>query len=152
SAPAPRTAEGRPDLSGMWQIGGLGYATNITDVEMLPWAQAVFKKRLATYGNDDPAVSCLPEGPRSSLAGLDPLRIIQAPGMVAILYETGPFRQIFADGRPLPKDPNPTWMGYSVGPGEGDTFVVDTAGYNVKAWLDFVGHPHSEALRVTERF
>ena len=72
--------------------------------------------------------------------------------MLAILYETGTFRQIFTDGRPLPKDPNPTWMGYSVGRWEGDTFVADTAGYNDKTWLDFAGHPHSEALRVTERF
>ena len=152
TAPAPRTADGKPDLSGMWQIGGLGYATNITDGEMLPWAQQLFKKRLETYGNDDPAGGCLPEGPRSSLAGLDPLRIIQAPNMVAILYETGTFRQVFTDGRPLPKDPNPTWMGYSVGRWEQDTLVVDTAGYNDKTWLDFNGHPHSEALHVTERF
>jgi hypothetical protein len=152
TAPAPRTADGKPDLSGMWQIGGLGYATNITDVEMLPWAQALFKKRVETYATDDPAVGCLPEGPRSSLAGLDPMRIVQAPNMVVILYETGTFRQIFTDGRPLPTDPNPTWMGYSVGLWEGDTLVVATAGYNDKTWLDFAGHPHSEALHVTERF
>ena len=55
-------------------------------------------------------------------------------------------------GRALPKDPNPTWMGYSIGRWDGDTFVVETAGYNDKTWLDFRGHPHSEALRVTERF
>jgi hypothetical protein len=152
TAPAPRTADGKPDLSGMWQIGGLGYATNITDVEMLPWAQALFKKRVETYANDDPTVGCLPEGPRSSLAGLDPMRIVQAPNMVVILYETGTFRQIFTDGRPLPTDPTPTWMGYSVGQWEGDTLVVATAGYNDKTWLDFAGHPHSEGLRVTERF
>ena len=80
------------------------------------------------------------------------MRIIQAPNMVVILYEAGNFRQIFTDGRPLPNDPNPTWMGYSVGQWEGDTLVVTTAGYNDKTWLDFGGHPHSEALRVTERF
>ena len=68
------------------------------------------------------------------------------------MYETGQFRQIFTDGRPLPTDPNPTWMGYSVGRWDGDTFVVETTGYNDKTWLDFLGHPHSEALRVTERF
>src|SRR5262245_14178680 len=67
TAPAPRTPDGKPDLSGMWQIGGLGFATNITDTEMLPWAQQLFKKRLETYANDDPAVSCLPEGPRTAL-------------------------------------------------------------------------------------
>jgi hypothetical protein len=152
SAPAPRTADGKPELSGMWNIGGLGSATNITDVEMRPAAQAIFKKRLETYGTDDPAASCLPEGPRSGLAGLDPLRIIQGPNMVVVLYEAGTFRQIFTDGRPLPKDMNPTWMGYSVGRWDGDTFVVETAGYNDKTWLDFVGRPHTEALRITERF
>jgi|SRR5262245_14074915 len=151
-APAPRTPDGKPDLSGLWMMSGLGYATNITDVEMLPWAQKVFKQRLDTFGHEDPAVSCLPEGPRTSLAGLDPIRIIQTPTMVVILYESGPARQIFTDGRSLPKDPTPTWMGYSIGRWEGETFVVETAGYNDRTWLDFRGHPHSEALRLTERF
>ena len=152
TARAPRAADGKPDLSGMWSIGGLGPATNLGDLEMSPAAQALFKLRLQTYANDDPATACLPEGPRSALAGLDPLRIVQTKNITFFLYETGQFRQIFTDGRPLPKDPNPTWMGYSIGRWEGDTFVVETAGYNDKSWLDFVGHPHSEALRVTERF
>jgi hypothetical protein len=152
TAPAPRTADGKPDLSGMWAISGLGYATNITDMEMLPAAQALYRKRLESYGSDDPAINCLPEGPRSALAGLDPLRIIQSRNMTAVLYETGSYRLIYTDGRPLPKDPNPTWMGYSIGRWDGDTFVVETAGYNDRTWLDFTGRPHSEALRVTERF
>jgi hypothetical protein len=152
TAPAPRTADGKPDLSGLWIIGGLGHAANITNVEMLPWAQKVHKERQATYGHEDPVVSCLPEGPRAGLHGLEPLRIIQATTMTVVLYETSPMRQIFTDGRALPKDPNPTWMGYSIGRWEGDTFVVETTGYNDKTWLDFSGHPHSEALHVTERF
>jgi hypothetical protein len=152
AAPAPRTADGKPDLSGVWQIDGLGAATNITSTEMLPWAEALYKKRLETYANDDPAVGCLPEGPRTSLAGLDPLRLLQTPNLIAVLYEAGPVRQIFTDGRPMLKDPTPTWMGYSVGHWEGETLVVETTGYNDKTWLDFVGHPHSEALHVTERF
>jgi hypothetical protein len=115
SAPAPRTADGKPDLSGMWNIGGLGSATNITDIALLPAAEAIFKKRLETYGTGDPATRCLPEGPRSGLAGLDPLRIVQTPTLVVVLYEAGGFRLIYTDGRPLPKDMNPTWMGYSVG-------------------------------------
>jgi len=71
-----------------------------------------------------------------------------------ILYEaTYMFREIFVDGRPLPKDPQPTWMGYSVGRWEGETLVVDTSGFNGKAWLDGdMGHPHTDALHVTERF
>jgi hypothetical protein len=133
-------------------VGGLGLTTNITTVEMLPWAQKVFSARQATYGHEDPVISCLPEGPRAGLHGLEPLRIIQVPTMTIVLYESSPMRQIFTDGRALPKDPNPTWMGYSIGRWDGDTFVVETTGYNDKTWLDFAGHPHSEALRVTERF
>jgi hypothetical protein len=152
NAAAPRTHQDAPDLSGLWQIGGLGYATRITDVEMLPWAHAVYKERLETYGHNDPAVACLPEGPRTGIAGLEPLRIIQTRNLMVILYETGAVRQIYLDGRPLPDDPTPSWMGYSVGRWEGETLVVDTAGYNDRTWLDFSGHPHSEALHVTERF
>jgi hypothetical protein len=152
AAPAPRTADGKPDLTGMWNIGALGHATNMADAEMLPAAQAIYEKRLETYGADDPATNCLPEGPRSGLAGLDPMRIIQSRNMTTMLYETGQFRLIYTDGRPLPKEMTPTWMGYSIGRWEGDTFVVETAGYNDRTWLDFKGRPHSEALRVTERF
>ena len=152
TARAPRTADGKADLSGLWIIGGLAYATNITSVEMLPWAQKVYTERLATYGHEDPVVTCLPEGPRAGLHGLEPLRIVQVPTMTLVLYESSPMRQIFTDGRALPKDPNPTWMGYSIGRWDGDTFVVETTGYNDKTWLDFTGHPHSDALHVTERF
>jgi len=69
-----------------------------------------------------------------------------------ILYEDLAYRQIFLDGRPLPPDPNPNWMGYSVGHWEGETLVVESAGFNDRTWLDRVGHPHSEKLRVVERF
>jgi hypothetical protein len=72
--------------------------------------------------------------------------------VLLILYEGAPTRQVFLDGRPLPKEPNPTWMGYSVGRWDGATLVVETAGYNDRTWLDLTGHPHTEALRVTERF
>ena len=152
TAPTPRSADGKPDLSGLWAINGLGHATNLADADMLPEAQALYKKRLETYANDDPAANCLPEGPRSGLAGLDPLRIIQTRYLTAVLYEAGQFRLIHTDGRALPKEMTPTWMGYSIGRWEGDTFVVETAGYNDRTWLDFGGRPHSEALRVTERF
>ncbi len=152
SARAPRGADGKPDLSGFWAMGGLGIATNITDTEMLPEAQALFNRRVETYANDDPAVQCLPEGPRTAIAGLDPFRIVQSRNLTVVLHETGTYRVIYTDGRPLPKDMNPTWMGYSIGRWEGDAFVVTTAGYNDKTWLDFPGHPHSEALRVTERY
>ncbi|HET9569461.1 MAG TPA: DUF3471 domain-containing protein [Vicinamibacterales bacterium] len=152
TAPTPRASDGKPDLSGIWAMNGLGYTTNITSVEMLPWAQKVYEARSATYGHEDPAVSCLPEGPRAGLAGLEPFRIVQTPYVSFFLYETSPVRQVFSDGRKPPVDPTPTWMGYSVARWEGDTLIVETSGYNDKTWLDFTGHPHSEALRMTERF
>jgi hypothetical protein len=152
TAPAPRTADGKPDLSGIWAINGLGHSTNITNVEMLPWARKIYETRSATYGHEDPASNCLPEGPRAGLSGLEPFRIVQTPYVSFFLYESSPQRQIFTDGRKLPTDPTPSWMGYSVGRWEGDTFVVETTGYNERTWLDFGGHPHSEALHVTERF
>ena len=69
------------------------------------------------------------------------------------MYESpnSPHRTVFTDGRDLPKDPNPSWLGYSVGRWEGDTFVITTAGFNDKGWLDSAGHPQTESLRVTER-
>jgi len=74
-------------------------------------------------------------------------------GLTAILFESqGRYRQIFTDGRPLPKDPQPTWLGYSIGKWEGETFVVETTGFNDQGWLDARGHPHTDALHVTERF
>ena len=82
-----------------------------------------------------------------------PFKIFQTPETIGIFYEVdGAFRQIHTDGRKLPADPFPSWMGYSTGKWEGDTLVVDTAGFNDKGWLDAMGHPRSEALRVQERF
>jgi hypothetical protein len=81
-------------------------------------------------------------------------RIVQTPNLIVILYESpnGPHRTVFTDGRDLPKDPNPSWFGYSVGRWEGDTLVVTTAGFNDRGWLDSAGHPQTESLRITERF
>jgi hypothetical protein len=157
AAPAPRASDGKPDLSGLWQLGlEIGYAANITaDLrpnEIQPWASALSKKRLEDFGKDDPEITgCLPGGPRHiTRGGLS--KIVQTPALIVILFEDLSHRQIFLDGRQLPRDPNPTWMGYSVGRWEGDTLVVESAGFNDKTWLDFAGHPHSEALRMTERF
>ena len=147
--------EGTPDLSGIWRLNGLGYTFNIFGshpVDMLPWAKAVYTERVASYGKGSPDTNCLPAGPRAGLFGQDPVKFVQTPGLLLVLYENAPTRQIFLDVRQLPKDPNPSWMGYSVGHWEGDTLVVDTAGFNDRTWLDLAGHPHTEALHVTERF
>jgi len=159
TAPVPRTADGKPDLSGLWMPGPNFYwvsiIQNIKDVAIFkPEAQAVFRKRAAEYNLDNPASRCLPLGP-GDIFFADESRIIQLPTEVALLRSGtagDDYRRIFLDGRELPKNPNPTWRGYSVGRWEGDTLVVETAGFNDVGRLDQVGHPRSEKLHVTERF
>ena len=157
SAPAPRTSDGKPDLSGVWRGAGPFYRFNIAqDLEpqdVQPWAEALFLQRVRDSRKDSPLAKCLPVSiPFHNF--FDLARIVQTPGLAVILYESpsNPHRTIFMDGRDLPKDPNPTWLGYSVGRWEGDTLVVTTAGFNDKGWLDSAGHPQTESLRITERF
>lgn len=160
AAPAPRTRGGKPDLTGLWRPEfnpyNLDVIQTVKDESVFrPAAEALFRKHLAEFHTSDPVTHCLPAGPLEILTagGIALYRIIQSPDMVAILYERGQiYRQIFMDGRDLPKDPNPTWMGYSVGHWDRDTLVVESVGFNDRTWLDRMGHPHSEQLRVTERF
>jgi hypothetical protein len=151
TAPAPRTADGKPDLSGLWhadQAGGPATEKAIAALPPQPWAEALSKKRVQDLGKDDPGVLCQPLGPRAD-AGIR--KVVQTPALIVILYDDLTYRQIFLDGRTLEDDPNPAWMGYAVGHWDGDTLVVQSAGFNDRTWLDDKGHPHSEALRVTER-
>jgi hypothetical protein len=158
SAPAPRAAEGRPDLSGIWKVDSPRYNANLladgTEAPMLPWAAELYKRRLATLGADRPGLYCMPHGvPDAMTVPNLPFKIVQMPGLTIVLYEEfHKFRQIHTDGRPLPVDPDPAWYGYSIGRWDGDTFVVETAGFKEGSWLDNNGHPHTEALRITERF
>ena len=101
-----------------------------------------------------PGRLCLPMGlPHAELFNYSPFKIVQTTGLIVVLYEAdNTHRQIYTDGRKLPVDPQPSWLGYSVGHWEGDTLVVDTAGFNDKSSLDLMGHPHSEDLRLQERF
>ena len=101
----------------------------------------------------NPADNCLPLGIPFAFLVSEPDKIVQTPGLIVMMFESADaHRQIYTDGRPLPKDPVPAWMGYSVGRWDNDTLVVETAGFNDKTWLDAMGHPHSEDLRVTERY
>ena len=153
----PRTPDGKPDLSGLWRLAGSPYAFDlILDVKdetiFKPAAEALFRKRAAEYDGDSPNMRCLPLGPGDIFTAV--FRIVQSPAMATLLYNgvVDGYRQVFLDGRELPKDPNPTWRGYSVGHWDGDTLVIDTAGFNDAGWLDQAGHPRSEKLHVTERF
>jgi hypothetical protein len=157
SAPAPRSADGKPDLSGVWLVknGSFYLASDLKPEEMRPWAAALYKQREDDFRKDTDGIACLPPGPKAGIGlGGFPMKIVQTPNLVVVLYEYHTiFRQIFTDGRALPpEDANPTWMGYSVGHWDGDTLVVSTAGYNDRTSLDLAGHPHTEALRMTERF
>jgi hypothetical protein len=162
AAPAPQNPEGKPDLSGIWQADPQNrkYLANIAadfrpgEFPIQPWAEALSKERMTgSHASERPDANCIPAGvPQSYIFA--PFKIIQEPNLVVILHELfSVFRQIFLDGRTLQKDPNPIWLGYSVGRWDGDVLVVDTTGFNGKKWLDQVaGHPTTNALHVTERF
>src|SRR5580698_3440901 len=152
SAPAPRMANGKPDFSGLWRTDNstsaeVGKAMDA--IKPQPWAAALAKKRKEELFKDSPNVLCLPLGPIIDL-GLG--KVVETPNLMLMLFDGTLYREVFLDGRELPKDPNPDWMGYSVGRWDGDTLVVESSGFNDRTWLDFEGHPHTEALRVTERF
>jgi len=153
TAPAPKTADGKPDLSGIWRGDPGGYGLNIASdlkpAEIQPWAEKLYQQRLEDLGKDHPSFRCLPGIGPYVVFGMS--KILQTPGVIGFLSEFNGSRQVLTDGRPLPENPNPTWQGYSVGHWEGDTMVIESAGFNDKTWLD-AGHPHSEELRVTERF
>jgi hypothetical protein len=180
TAPAPRV-KGKPDLSGLWQaerspkreydavLGNFtalqpdtyDITTNFLNVfwgmkpeeePLRPDAAAISKDRRERL-QDNTFTRCLPGSIPAALLVLT-FKIIQTQQEVVMLSEmaTNPPRQIYTDGRSLPKNPDPTWMGYSVGRWAGDTLVVDTIGFNDKAWLDAFGHPRSESMHITERY
>jgi hypothetical protein len=160
TAPARRTPDGKIDLAGFWvptervkHLQNLAADLKPGSVPLQPWAEAVYKERIETNGKDHPGVRCWPSGIPEKNNIPDGLKVVQTPDLMLFLHESRTiYRQIFTDGRPLPKDAQPTWMGYSIGKWEGDTFVVETIGQNGKTWLDMRGLLATEALRVIERF
>ncbi len=159
SAPVPRAADGKPDLTGVWNGPGPGsydrnIARDLKPSDIQPWAEALYQQRVSNMGKGAPRANCLPD-PFVYYHMVDIARMVQTPQLIVVLYQgttNSVHRTIFTDGRPLPTDPNPTWMGYSIGHWDGDTLVVETAGFNDRSWLDIEGHPHTEALRITERY
>ena len=171
AAPAPRAANGKPDLSGIWELEhppcpADGCGDYIGGPEFLnlgvklkgglpyqPWAAELVQQRSADLGRDDPVARCLPAGAVRILTFPPPRKIIQTPGEIVILSERDvTFRQIFTDGRPMPVDPSPSWNGFSTGKWDGDTLVVETNGLRDGAWLDRNGSPMTDAAKMTERF
>ena len=171
AAPAPRHADGTPDLSGMWgwvNVGrpcGARCSDSQISREFLniayslkggppyqPWAAALVKQRKADLAKDDPNVRCMPRGAPRIWTDDYYKRIVHAPGRLIILTERNmQYRQIFIDGRPLPEDPTPTWNGYSSAKWQGDTLVVETTGFKDDLWLDSDGNPLTSAAKMTEK-
>jgi hypothetical protein len=177
----PRAADGKPDLTGVWQgassrrgswdeansglgVGGTGKDPNApaslgsqqavtVPAPYQPWAAAKVLESYNNRGIDDPAALCLPPGiPRLVLVGLFPIEIVQTPRTIVFLYEyMNVFRTIPLGGA-HPPDLAPSYMGDSVGHWEGGTLVVDVVGFNDKTWLTGTGTFHSEALHLTERY
>ena len=157
TAPAPRTADGKPDFSGVWaSAGGQGELNGLETLrvdlaDMKPWAIELQQQRSRDYFRGRPDFQCRPSGMEAEAFEREK-RILQTPAMIAILYNNQSYRQIFLDGRQLEKSPAPMWQGFSVGRFEGDTLVVESNGFNESTWLNNVGLPHTEKLHVTERY
>ena len=171
TAPAPRTADGKPDFSGVWTISNAGDRGALLSLPFQPWAADLQKKRAAEGGLNDPDGLCLPQGLLQYHIDPQPLKIVQTPTQILIIYESNyGLRTIYMDGRKLPPlgEPQPFWHGYSVGRWEGDTLVVESnnfrgvdpdavkngepSSFHGVGWLDHRGTPYTEAMKVTERF
>jgi len=172
TAPAPRTADGKPDLSGLWtnqtvrpanaNFPGcdavsdefINIAAKLTGgLPYQPWAKDLVKTRQSEQRVNDPMSHCIPIGPVRLHTWNGPRKLVQTPGLLIVMNEPDTsFRQIFTDDRPLPKDPNPSWNGYSSARWEGDRLVVQTIGLRDRMWLDSTGNPLTDAATITERF
>jgi hypothetical protein len=181
TAPTPRQPDGKPDLSGIWEVSprrekpgsappgrpplaifaDIG-ANVVGGLPFQPWAAELSKKRVANQRYDNPDALCLPQGPLQYHLDPQPREILQLPGKILIVYESNyGLRTVHIDGRRLPPlgEPQPYWHGYSIGHWEGDTFVVESnnfrgvqGGLAADGWLDQMGSPFTDGLRLTERF
>ena len=164
--PAPSLSH---DLSGVWMqyrdgdvpgTPGMNGVNEHFRPPLTPWGQEKFDNAQALQGakavagkEDNSALRCEPSGPPQVLILPNPWEIVQIPGRVFMFFEEQHiWRTIWTDGRPLPKDPDPSWLGYSVGHWEGDTFVVETIGFNDKEWVDLYGNPRTSTTHLTERY
>ncbi|MSV35862.1 MAG: hypothetical protein EXQ47_09725 [Bryobacterales bacterium] len=157
SAPAPRMADGKPDFTGLWGMNPGGYQNNyaadLKPEDIQPWAADLAKQRAANVGRENPSsTGCLPKGPHANTTAFLMEKFIQTPSVLVMLVEDMNYRQIHLDGRPLPKDPDPSFMGYWTARWEGDTLAAEGNGFKDSIWLDIGGHPVTDALHITERY
>lgn len=146
------------DLSGIWRPGG-GPMGRTQAPPMTPWGQEQFEanKRLTLQPGwaGTVASTCDPQGYPRNLGGGGYVEFVQTPGKILQIFQVGNglgfgLREIYTDGRKLPADLDPRWYGWAVGHWEGDALVVDSTGYDERAWLDRTGHPHSEDMKMHE--
>lgn len=175
-APTPRTSDGKPDFSGIWLTDSTTCRPQNPDVltcgpelpmgreginmgvglqgglPYQPWLAALVKKRTADNAKDDPHVACLPDTFLRAYSLPHLLKFVQTPGLLVMLNEMNAgYRQVFTDGRPLPEDPTPSWQGYSTAKWEGDTLVVNSAGFRDDIWIDWNGSVIGSSAKVQER-
>ena len=178
AAPPPRLANGKPDLSGLWMTGETdrgrragagddepGNQANITASRQMrdigvdlpgglpyqPWLIPIVKERTKNEAIDDPHIRCLPDNFLRAYGLPHLLKFVHSPQLLLVLNEMNAgYRQVFIDGRALPKDPNPTWQGYSSASWSGDTLVIDTNGLRDDTWIDWNGSVLTEAAKVRE--
>lgn len=154
AAPAPRLADGHPDLSGLWMPSGHDFSDFFfPGVPMTDPAMAIRQSRRARFERDFPKSHCLPMGVVNQHVSVGPVKFIQVPSELVLLVEqNNERREIFTDGRALPgSDARPMWNGYSLGRWEGDTLIVTTTGFRDGQWLDTTGVPLTDAATITER-
>jgi len=177
SAPGPRTADGKPDFTGLWLTGnpacpqpldpvtlncgaelpigreGINFGVNLPGgLPYQPWLADLVKKRTAAESKDDPHIRCLPDTFLRAYSLPHLLKFVQTSGLLVMLDEMNAnYRQVFIDGRPLPKDPTPSWQGYSTATWQGDTLVITSNGFRDDIWIDWNGSVITEAATVIER-
>jgi hypothetical protein len=144
------------DISGIWGNNGVAFTGA---PPMTPAGQAKFDAtkpgmgpRAVPLGND-PMMICDPLGYPRSLNYNYGMEFVQLPGRVVQFFEFDhTYRTIWTDGRALPDEPDPRWLGYAVGRWDGETLVVESAGFDDRSWLTTQGFVHSDRMRLTERF
>lgn len=172
SAPAPRLADNKPDLSGIWisdvtpegeespsDVFTLPSSRHMQDIGIdipggLPyqeWQIPIVEERSGNLAIDDPHIRCLPDNFLRAYGLPHMLKFVHTSNLLVVLNEMNAgYRQVFTDARPLPEDPSPSWQGYSSAHWSGDTLVIDTIGVRDDTWIDWNGSVITEAARVRE--
>ena len=172
TAPVPRMANGKPDLSGIWisdrtpegeetpsSVDNIQSSRQMANLGIdipggLPyqdWLVPIVAERTANLALDDPHIRCLPDNFLRAYGLPHLLKFVHTDDLLVVLNEMNAgYRQVFTDARPLPDDPSPSWQGYSTATWQGDTLVIDTIGVRDDTWIDWNGSVLTEQGKVRE--